>query len=133
MEFMHNLGSGVYFDASDCVETNTLSDTGDRQTMSLLEIQSNKPGYGKIQLDGSEISQHVSGCVVTIEAGNLTRAVLNIEVVAVKVKMDGMVEINGQPVTDEIGRAVYESLKARYEEVSLGAASADNQENVESN
>ena len=53
-----------------------------------LSISVNALGIGSVKLDGVEISRHVRRCEVTIEAGQVTRAVLSVDVCACKVTVD---------------------------------------------
>lgn len=84
--------------------------------MSHLELEHNgRLGEGKVILDSIDISNLVTGISIDAEAEAVGRAFIKVVITSCSINSDGIVELNNIPVSDEIGRAVYEDLKKIYE------------------
>ena len=87
------------------------------------EIILGAPGDSSIVIDGKELNNLVGGVrivrmdgAVEIEqtAHTFPTVELSLVLVSAAVNFDGEVIINAEPVSDEIGKAIYESLKDKY-------------------
>lgn len=74
------------------------------------------PGSASVKLDGVELASGTSGLVIKGMAGAVPVLELNLLLTEARVSVEGALIINAHPISEEIGRAIYESLKQRYED-----------------
>lgn len=84
-------------------------------------------GSASIVVDGIDLAKctgalrltRMDGSVDLVASpGTLPTLELTIVLESVSLSADGDLIVNAEPVTDEIGRAIYKSLKNRYEQTS---------------
>ncbi len=71
-------------------------------------------GNADVAIDGNKMS-FISAINVYGRADGINTVTLDLVLHDFDVTADGELVINARPVTDEVGRAIYESLKLRYE------------------
>ncbi len=69
-----------------------------------------------VEINGAELKNAVAGVSIRIVAGGMPAIELTFSLFSCEVDTDGGVSVNAVPVTDEIGREIYQKLKRRYEE-----------------
>jgi len=85
--------------------------------MSKIEIDF-RSGWGmnnKINIDDVNLSNLVSDVSLNFSPGSLVLGRFEVFLTSAKITTEGIVEINGVPVSDDIGREIYKSLKEKYE------------------
>lgn len=80
-----------------------------------IKIKSN-PGcitLPKLFIDGKEISHF--GFKIEVNRESIPHMTAEMFLKDCEISIDGIVSIDGHPVSDEIGKQIYEQLKSRYE------------------
>ncbi len=88
--------------------------------MSTIELNlKRRPGLGNsIKIDGAELAGMVSHLELDVDAHTEPVLRLTLPAVSTAAIIDGRVAINAIPVSDAVGRAIYNSLRTRYEETA---------------
>lgn len=87
-----------------------------------IRITQKSLGNTTLTVDGTEMANLVERAFVEIRPGRAT-ARLDVCLQCCDIDVDGVVKFNGCPVSDAIGRAIFESLKERYEGLIQDTAS----------
>ncbi len=87
--------------------------------MSVVKLNFDETGLGavnKIEVDGVDMSHMVSDVTMHFSAGCVGTIQLDLLVSGCEISAEGIVEINSQVITDEIGYQIYKQLQEHYEE-----------------
>lgn len=87
-----------------------------------IRIINESAGSTTLTVDGADIANLVTRAFVEIRPRRAS-ARLDVCLESYAINVDGAVSFNGCPVTDAIGRAIFESLKERYEGLIQDTAS----------
>lgn len=68
-----------------------------------------------INIDGVLLGPLVKSVTIRQSGGVQPSVMLELVLHSLDVTTDGAININATPVTDKIGRAIYEALRSRYE------------------
>ena len=83
-----------------------------------------KSGDASVVIDGEDITRYIGALRMTrmdgsvdlaASAGTLPTLELTLVLDSVSISAEGDLIVNAEPVSDEIGRAIFEALKRRYE------------------
>lgn len=84
--------------------------------MAKVKLNTDLSGRGSIIIDGIDMSKLVSSVDVHTSVDHGSTVNIEIFLIDCDVAIDGEVKINAIPVSDEIGRGIYQKLKELYEQ-----------------
>jgi len=74
-----------------------------------------QPNTANINIDGYQFEKAVTGLIIEANPGKIPKFNIDLLIFESEIEIEGVLSINATPISDEIGLAVYNSLKARYE------------------
>lgn len=74
-----------------------------------------KAADNRVEIDGKPIVDAITSLTVRQFAGGLASLELDMVLATSGITLDGELTINAIPVSEEVGRQIYASLRARYD------------------